>query len=432
MAQTQVKGTDVGDGSVCRVDLNINSSGQAVITKIVEAANTGIKINASSGADAGTGDVSLKIDKAYLDTLYVQVGSGSGFLVKAGVAGGQLAIGGSAVTDMLELQGTSGNGTATSPAIRGKVGNNGSLVSFQVLNNGNFGIGSTAPAEKLQIEGNAWVRGAGDSPTVYLYVGSWYGGTMSYIGNPTHPLLLDVFGFAHLLLKTQGKIAFFTGNAEKFKMDDNGKFGIGVLENLGALLHIKAGTASAGTAPIKLTSGTLLTTAEAGTIEYYSSNFYIRGGDGLRVEGLISGANVRSDSKYYIGSSAGSAGQILVSGGSSAAATWSGANATLGSYTMTASNFILSSDRRLKDKIHPLDGVDLEDISKIDFVRYVMKTDKEQIRFGVIAQEVERFLPELVRTDREGMKSVAYTDLMILKIANLENRLKRLENDYKN
>lgn len=41
-----------------------------------------------------------------------------------------------------------------------------------------------------------------------------------------------------------------------------------------AALHIKAGTATAGTAPLKLTSGTALTTAEDGAIEYHSSHLY--------------------------------------------------------------------------------------------------------------------------------------------------------------
>ncbi len=41
-----------------------------------------------------------------------------------------------------------------------------------------------------------------------------------------------------------------------------------------ALLHIGAGTATASTAPLKLTSGTNLTTVEAGAIEYDGVNFY--------------------------------------------------------------------------------------------------------------------------------------------------------------
>ncbi len=41
-----------------------------------------------------------------------------------------------------------------------------------------------------------------------------------------------------------------------------------------AVLHIKAGTAAAGTAPIKLNSGTILTTTEAGAIEFNNNSYY--------------------------------------------------------------------------------------------------------------------------------------------------------------
>ena len=49
--------------------------------------------------------------------------------------------------------------------------------------------------------------------------------------------------------------------------------------------------------------------------------------------------------------------------------------------------------------------------------------------FGVVAQEVETAgLAELVNTDSEGMKSVDYTSLLILKIAELEKEIKDLKN----
>ena len=45
-----------------------------------------------------------------------------------------------------------------------------------------------------------------------------------------------------------------------------------------AALHIKAGTATASTAPLKLTSGPLLTVPEAGAIEYLSGEYYATNG----------------------------------------------------------------------------------------------------------------------------------------------------------
>lgn len=61
---TQLRGTDVYDGSICRTDLNVLDSGSAVIRKIIEVASSGIKITASTGADTGTGDVKLAVDTA--------------------------------------------------------------------------------------------------------------------------------------------------------------------------------------------------------------------------------------------------------------------------------------------------------------------------------------------------------------------------------
>jgi len=56
-----------------------------------------------------------------------------------------------------------------------------------------------------------------------------------------------------------------------------------------------------------------------------------------------------------------------------------------------------------------------------------MKEHEGQKRYGVIAQELEEKHPEFVRTDDKGMKSVAYVDLLIAKIAELEARLEKLE-----
>lgn len=77
----------------------------------------------------------------------------SAYALLAGRAGGQTLIGGSAVADILKLQGTAGNGTLTSPAIQGLVGNAGGTIAFTVLNNGNVGIGTTSPGAQLSVNG---------------------------------------------------------------------------------------------------------------------------------------------------------------------------------------------------------------------------------------------------------------------------------------
>lgn len=56
----------------------------------------------------------------------------------------------------------------------------------------------------------------------------------------------------------------------------NNRLGIGIASPTAAL-HLKAGTAAASTAPLKLTSGTLNTSSEAGAIEFDGHRFYATG-----------------------------------------------------------------------------------------------------------------------------------------------------------
>jgi hypothetical protein len=58
-----------------------------------------------------------------------------------------------------------------------------------------------------------------------------------------------------------------------FVVKDGGNVGVGVAAPT-AVLHLKAGTATANTAPLKFTSGTNLTTPEAGTMEYNGTNLF--------------------------------------------------------------------------------------------------------------------------------------------------------------
>jgi hypothetical protein len=88
--------------------------------------------------------------------------------------------------------------------------------------------------------------------------------------------------------------------------------------------------------------------------------------------------------------------------------------------TMTASNFILSSDKRFKNNIKILNAKPI----KANWASFEMKGET---RFGVIAQELEEEHPEFVRTDEEGYKSVAYIDLLVAKNAELEARIEKLE-----
>ena len=91
---------------------------------------------------------------------------------------------------------------------------------------------------------------------------------------------------------------------------------------------------------------------------------------------------------------------------------------------VSADNFILNSDERLKENI---EDIDYDKHIKADWKTFNLIKDKEDKRHGVIAQELEVHHPEFVNTDEEGYKSVQYIDLLIAKIAELEARLEKLE-----
>ncbi len=64
------------------------------------------------------------------------------------------------------------------------------------------------------------------------------------------------------------------GGAHYAAIFRSGSVGIGVTGPT-AVLHLKAGTTGAGTAPLKFTSGTNMTTAEAGAVEWNGTNLFI-------------------------------------------------------------------------------------------------------------------------------------------------------------
>tara|TARA_B100000683_G_scaffold246603_1_gene258351 strand:- start:2512 stop:3915 length:1404 start_codon:yes stop_codon:yes gene_type:complete len=94
-----------------------------------------------------------------------------------------------------------------------------------------------------------------------------------------------------------------------------------------------------------------------------------------------------------------------------------------------AANVTAFSDERLKDNIQTLEN----GLDKVEQLRGVTYTKENKKEIGVIAQEVEKILPEIVLTadDEMGTKSVDYgkiTSVLIEAIKELSTRVKELEN----
>ena len=90
---------------------------------------------------------------------------------------------------------------------------------------------------------------------------------------------------------------------------------------------------------------------------------------------------------------------------------------------------IAYSDKRVKENIKTIDNA----LNKVDKLRGVEfnKIGEDKKSIGVIAQEIEKVIPEVVREDDKGMKSVAYgniTGVLIEAIKELKSEIEILKN----
>lgn len=88
------------------------------------------------------------------------------------------------------------------------------------------------------------------------------------------------------------------------------------------------------------------------------------------------------------------------------------------------------SDERLKENIAPLTNA-LTKVKALNGVSFKLKGKPEQ-QIGLIAQNVEKTVPEVVRTGQDGMKSVEYGHLVGLLIEAIKEQQSEIEGLKKN
>ena len=94
-----------------------------------------------------------------------------------------------------------------------------------------------------------------------------------------------------------------------------------------------------------------------------------------------------------------------------------------------------NSDIKLKDNINTIENA-LEKVNQLRGVSFTRNDheDKEKLHIGVIAQEVEQIIPEVVITNNE-IKSVAYGNLvgiLIEAVKELKGEINTLKNIINN
>jgi hypothetical protein len=95
-----------------------------------------------------------------------------------------------------------------------------------------------------------------------------------------------------------------------------------------------------------------------------------------------------------------------------------------GTGDLTANDFVLSSDERLKKDIRDVDPSD----KKVRWRQFKLRdSDKDELKAGVVAQELQEVYPQFVRTKSDGHLSVAYTSLFAAELAKKDKQIEDLQ-----
>lgn len=291
----------------------------------------------------------------------------------------------------------------------------------KVISNGNVGIGVSSPSEKLSLSGNLRLEGA--NPFVYFSSGNvtfrnltsgnqiiFQTGTTtrfaivgsSYLSsNLTHRFIdgsastPSITGSGTgktstgILWPTTNTIAISTGGTERMRIDENGNVGIGTttLYN-GEKLRINGSWGSALSIYVNHSSDGV-SSMKTYVNRAYSANYTLL---------------LNNDVTFYV------QGDGLV---------------------CSATGFYNWSDENLKTNLAPIE----EPISKIlslkgyyyDFNPEILSLQHCGRQIGLLAQDVEAIVPEVVGTTMDGKKALDYSKLVVLLIEAFKEQNVRFE-----
>lgn len=300
---------------------------------------------------------------------------------------------------------------------------------------GNVGLNMNGPpTRQLDVNGDAVLSSA----TPRLYFG---GATTS------------------LFYPAANTLTFYTNSAENMRLDANGNLGIGISPT--SRLHVSGTTNMTGAVTMGSTAN-IASNATIGGNANITGNTTVGGtatiagattmnttatvGGTLTAGGLASlnaGATITGVTTINNGSlSINNAGTLSVTGNSTlsglvgigGAATnnlyplnlQGSLQVTGGSiYNADGGYFYGASDRRLKEKVRPIENA-VAKVQKLNGVTFRWKKDHKK-SVGVISQDVEKVFPELVYTDKQGMKSVAYPNLIAVLIEATKEQQRQID-----
>ena len=264
-------------------------------------------------------------------------------------------------------------------------------AGFNILSNGNVGIGTTAPQAKLQVDGRVIINYAA-APGFY---GQSAGANRVYLGYDGAGTGLELYNF------TSGR---------SLMVRDNGD--LTYLGNVGVGTNTPADLLQVGNLMFGGNSGREIYSTSGYDINYKatgasSHHFYANGTEKFTI-----------DKTGNIGIGINSPSQPLSMGG--------------GAYC-TGTTWTNASDSRLKRDIQPMSKYGLSTVMQLKPVTYFYKADKtNHPEVGFIAQEVQKIVPEVVSgTEGDITKGetlgLSYGNLVPVLVKAIQEQQKQIE-----
>jgi hypothetical protein len=296
---------------------------------------------------------------------------------------------------------------------------------MRIDSSGNVGIGTSSPNTMLHVKSPAFTDSTihidATSNNVSQRIDFRAAGTLtSRIYDDVTKFELNAVGNKYMRFKTN--------DTERMRIDSSGNLLVGktVVNNddNGLLVQPNGNSwfTATGNYPLginrKTSDGALITLTKdqstVGTIGTLSSRLHIENGDtGLRIAGDL-------DQIFPCGSGGADRGSAIDLGSS-------GVKFKDGHFsgTVNAANFNTTSDATLKTNVETLTG-------SLDAVKAMRGVSFDWIEngnseVGVIAQEVEEVIPDVVSTNDQGIKSVKYGNLVGVLIEAIKEQQQRIE-----